>query len=327
MWYKEISFSDIEGVRVGNAQDDKAKTGCTVLVFPQTALVGSEISGGGPASRETPLTHPERSDTPVNAIVLSGGSAYGLAAGDGVMKCLEENGMGYRTPGALVPIVLQSDIYDLTYGSSTVRPDAEMGYEACRKALEKSEVISGNAGAGTGATVGKVCGMARAQKCGIGYAAVEAQGVKVGAVVVVNALGDIFQDVKKVAGLTTEDRKEFADWNEEFFKSVRPEYNFYRENTNTTIGAIITNGEFSKAQLTKLASMTRSAYSKCIIPCGTMADGDTIYAASAGEKRMKFDINATGILAIKAMELAIQNAVESSKISDEEYLSNINVIK
>ena len=146
---KRVPFSTLEGVMVGNAQDDDAKTGVTVLYFPHTASAGVDISGGGPASRETPVLDPTRNNTPLNALVLAGGSAYGLEASTGVMECLEQHGIGYDTGYALVPIVVQSDIYDLSYGSASVRPNKAMGYLACSRALEGNDPRSGNVGAGT----------------------------------------------------------------------------------------------------------------------------------------------------------------------------------
>ena len=164
---KEISIKEIEGVSIGHAQDEIAKTGVSVLYFKNGAQAGCDISGGGPASRETPLTHPLTEDNPLNAVVLSGGSAYGLAVGDGVMRCLEENGVGFNTGYALVPLVCQSCIYDLAYGRSDRRPDAAMGYEACKKAMEFCDDAMGNIGAGTGASVGKILGMKQAMKSGL----------------------------------------------------------------------------------------------------------------------------------------------------------------
>ncbi|MDE6895378.1 MAG: P1 family peptidase, partial [Lachnospiraceae bacterium] len=154
---REISITEIEGVRIGNAQNADAKTGVTVLLFAQGAKVGVDISGGGPASRETPLASPLTADNPVHAIVLSGGSAFGLAAGDGVMRYLEERGVGYETGYAKVPLVCQSCIYDLGCGRADIRPDADMGYAACADA-EKNRPLTGSVGGGTGATVGKLCG-------------------------------------------------------------------------------------------------------------------------------------------------------------------------
>lgn len=315
---KEISIKEIEGVSIGHAQDEIAKTGVSVLYFKNGAQAGCDISGGGPASRETPLTHPLTEDNPLNAVVLSGGSAYGLAAGDGGMRCLEENGVGFNTGYALVPLVCQSCIYDLAYGRSDRRPDAAMGYEACKKAMEFCDDAMGNIGAGTGAGVGKILGMKQAMKSGLGIYAIQTGGLKIAAVVVVNAFGDIFnpQNGQKVAGLLDSSRQAFIDFEQEFLNMVTTPQNLFH--TNTTIGCIITNGKFDKAKLNKIASMTRNAYARCIDPVGTMADGDSIYACSVGQ--VESDVNLAGTLSAKVMQRAILNAVESAKLSDEEYL-------
>lgn len=304
---REIAITDMPEVSIGNVQSDEAKTGVTVLLFDKKgAVVGVDISGGGPASRETPLTSPVTADNPINAIVLSGGSAYGLAAADGVMRCLEDHGIGFETGYAKVPLVCQSCIYDLGYGSATVRPDSAMGYAACEKALAGGNPSCGSVGAGTGATVGKICGMERAMKSGLGMYAVELGELRMAAVVAVNALGDIFDPStgKKIAGLLTADGTSFGDSCEELWKMGRRENLF---TGNTTIGAVFTNGKFNKAQMNKIASMTRNAYARCINPVGTMADGDSIYAASAGD--VEADLNVAGTLAAYVMERAIVAAI------------------
>ena len=253
---REISIKELTNLRIGHASDEKAKTGVTVLYFPNGARVGCDISGGGPASRETPLTSPVTADNPINAIVLSGGSAYGLAAADGVMRFLESQGIGYPTGPAVVPLVCQSCIYDLGYGSASVRPDAAMGEEACRHALACTDSRTGNIGAGIGATVGKLYGMAQATKAGLGIAAVEVGPLQMAAVVVVNALGDIYnpKNGRKIAGLKTADRVGYLDTVEEMYRFLKPHDPF---TGNTTIGAVITNAAFSKAEMNKIASMTR----------------------------------------------------------------------
>lgn len=331
-YVKELDVKDIQGLRIGNAQSDDAKTGVTVLYFPDGARTGCDISGGGPASRETPLTLSETSDNPINAIVLSGGSAFGLAAADGVMKCLEENGIGYNTGFCRIPLVCQSCIFDLGYGSFSVRPDADMGYEACRKALEGTDGRMGNIGGGIGASVGKLYGMKRASKAGLGIHSVEVGDLQMTAVVVVNAFGDIInpRDGKKIAGLMNESRTDFSDTVTELSNFMKPRDMF---TGNTTIGVIVTNAPFSKAEMNKVASMTRSAYGRCINPVGTMADGDMIYAASVApvargitsEKSniiKKMDINFTGALAAEVMAEAIHKAVAAAQIPDEEFLKN-----
>lgn len=316
----EVSVKTCTDFQIGHAQDDAAKTGVTVIWFPQGARVGVDISGGGPASRETPLASPLTADNPINAIVLSGGSAYGLSAADGVMRCLEENGIGYDTGAALVPLVLQSCVYDLSYGDAKVRPGTEMGYAACANALRGTDTRMGNVGGGTGATVGKICGMKQAMKAGLGIHSVSLGDLQVTAVVVVNALGDIFdwRHGKKIAGVLTEDRKAFDDCAARMYERMAPKDLFVG---NTTIGAVITNAAFSKGELTKIASMTRNGFARSIHPVGTMADGDSIYAASTGN--IAADINVVGTLASEVMSEAICKAIEAARISDDEYLQNL----
>lgn len=315
---KEISITDIAGVSIGHAQNEEAKTGVSVLYFPNGAQTGCDISGGGPASREIHLTDSMTADNPINAVVLSGGSAYGLAASDGVMQCLEENGVGYNTGYALVPLVCQSCIYDLGYGKSNARPDAKMGYEACKKALKGTDGSMGNIGAGTGASVGKLLGMKQAMKAGLGIHAVQLGELQIAAVVVVNAFGDIFnpENGQKIAGLVDAERKNFVDLEAAFMSFMSAPRDLFT--SNTTIGCIITNAKFDKAKLNKIADMTRNAYARCINPVGTLADGDSIYACSVGDAVS--DLNLVGTLSAKVMQKAIIKAIEAAKIEDEEYL-------
>lgn len=315
----EIKATDIEGLRIGQAKSEKGKTGVTVLLFDQPATGGVDISGGGPASRETPLLSPLTANNPIHAVVLSGGSAYGLDAAAGVMRYLEEHGIGYDTRFAKVPLVCQSCIYDLGYGDPSIRPDAQMGYDACVDAEAAKEPKSGNEGAGCGATVGKLFGMECAEKSGLGIAALKVGELKMAAVVVVNAFGDIFDSTtgKMIAGLKSPDRTKELDTCAEFLKIAKPT-DFYKE--NTTIGAIVTNGRFAQDEANKIASMARCAYARNINPVGTMADGDTIYAVSMGNVRA--DINVAGTLAAKVMSLAIERAVRDAAIPDAEYLAN-----
>lgn len=310
---------EIQGFRIGHAEKEEGKTGVTVLYFPEGARVGCDISGGGPASRETPLALPTTADNPVNAIVLSGGSAYGLAAADGVMRCLEEHGVGYDTGVCRVPLVCQSCIFDLAYGSSSVRPDADSGYSACEKALSASDLRCGNIGGGAGATVGKLYGMKRASKSGLGVHSVQVGRLQMSAVVIVNAFGDIFdpKEGKKIAGLLNEDRTGFSDTSAELFHFMEPRDLF---TGNTTVGAVVTNADFSKAEMNKLAAMAANAYARCIRPVGTMADGDTVYAAGVGS--VQADLNFAGALAAQVMEEAILTAVRSSAVAEEKFLKN-----
>lgn len=314
----KIPFCDIQGLLVGNAQDKQAQTGVTVFCFPHMADVAVNVLGGGPAARESELANPERNSPGLNALVFAGGSSYGLEASHGVMQWLEEHGIGYDTGPCLVPIVCQSDIYDLTYGRADIRPDKAMGYAACADAFSGGQPLSGNAGAGTGATVGKARIIKQAQKGGIGYAAARLGDLVVGAAVVTNSYGDIYFEGKKIAGMTNESRTGFEDAAEALYE-LQPSDLL---TGNTTIAAVFTNGRFSPTELKKIANMAAAGMARSIRPVFTMADGDTIYALSIRGDRVQADINVTGSLAADMIVLAIKDAVESARVSDEEFLSN-----
>ena len=189
---EEISINDIGSVAIGQTENAEAGTGCTVFISKDGMAAGLDVRGGGPASRESELLDPLAAASGIHAIVLSGGSAYGLGAADGVMKYLEEKNIGYDTGVARVPLVAQSDLFDLSVGDGSVRPDADMGYEAARIAMESPNYKDGNYGAGCGATVGKIAGMDTCMKTGIGSYAIKIGDLKIGAVVAVNALGDVY---------------------------------------------------------------------------------------------------------------------------------------
>ena len=319
----DIPFSDIKGLQVGNAQDDRAKTGVTVFYFPTPATAAVKILGGGPASRETPLLNSERNSLPLNALVFGGGSAYGLAAADGVMRRMEEIGAGYDTGFGIVPIVCQSDIFDLSYGDGSVRPDREMGYRAASEAVKRNDPRSGNVGAGTGATIGKPYGMAQALKSGIGYAACRVGDVEVGVAAVVNAMGDVYEGETKISGMLSKDRDVFLSA-EDAVMAVGQSEGFPGSGaTNTTLAAVFTNADFDVPSLRKVAAMAANGMSRAIRPVFTMWDGDTIYALSVGTGKVQADVNAVGTLAAKVMEKAIVDAVRSSRVPESDFLSNI----
>lgn len=312
---KHIPITKIQGIRFGNAQNKQAMTGVTVVLFDRPHTGGVDISGGGPASRETGLISPLSNTHSINALVLSGGSAFGLDAATGVMRYLEEHGMGYHVLNSVIPLVCQSCIFDLGIGNGSIRPDAAMGYAACVDA-EGNHPCSGIIGAGTGATVGKVCGVRQGEKSGIGYAALEINGLQVGAVAVVNAFGDIFDHHtgQKIAGMRTPDRTAYTSAAQTLYQQHIPQ----PTDTNTTLGAIFTNASFSQAEMNKIASMARAAFGRCIDPVGTMIDGDTIYAFSVGD--VSADISAVGALAAEALAFAIEDAVKSARMEEEEFL-------
>lgn len=324
MKIQEIPLFAIQGFKAGHAEDRDSGTGVSVFLFDTCSSVGVDIRGGGPASRETPLLDPQKGASGLHALVLSGGSAFGLDASGGVLAYLEEHGIGFDVGVTKVPLVCQSCIFDLTVGSAAHRPTKEMAYEACKNAVN-TDFTEGCVGAGMGASVGKACGMDYAMKTGIGAYAMEIDGIQAGAVVVLNALGDIFDSKtgQKIAGVLAEDKKSFSEERtaqSELLKSLAGEQNLFTQNqeeqgvksvTNTTLGILFTNAKFDKAGLSKLASVTHNAYARTISPVHTMADGDTIYAVSLGEK--KADINALGVLCTMAMEKAIVRAVKTAE--------------
>lgn len=309
---KEIGVLDIGGFRIGQEQDEKAGTGCTVLLFDDCAPAGVDIRGGGPASRETPLLSPVADAKGIHALLLSGGSAFGLDAAGGVMQYLEERNIGFDVGVTKVPLVCQSCLFDLAVGSKDIRPTATMAYRACENASNHAWE-EGCVGAGTGCTVGKYKGAGFAMKSGIGGYAVQVGAIKVGAVVAVNALGDVFDadTGEQIAGLRTEDGKGLRSTEQALYADIDGAYDLFTG--NTTIGTVLTNAAFDKVQLTKIASMAHNGYACAIRPVHTTADGDSIYAVSVGSEAG--DINAVGTLAAYVMAKAINRAVRTAHLA------------
>ena len=308
---KEIPVTSIENISIGQAENAVAGTGCTVFVSRDGMAAGLDVRGGGPASRESQLLNPLMSAQVLHAVVLAGGSAYGLGAADGVMRCLEERGIGFDVAVTKVPLVAQSDLFDLTVGDGSVRPDAAMGYEAAKRALEDPNYRDGCFGAGCGATVGKIGGMETCMKTGIGSYAVQLGDLKIGAVVALNALGDVFdwKTGRQVAGLLTEDRTGLRSTTEFMQRSIEVVEN--RFTGNTTLGIIITNAAFRKPALCKIAGMAHDGYARSIRPVHTSADGDSIYAVSVGDVAADQDL--VGTLAADVMSEAILRAVDHAE--------------
>ncbi len=307
---KEIDLLEVGGFRAGHAQDREAGTGCTVLLFDGCAPAGVDIRGGGPASRETPLLDPRMDAKGIHALLLSGGSAFGLDAAGGVMRYLEERDIGFDTGVTKVPLVCQSCIFDLAVGRPDVRPDAAMAYRACENA-SREPLANGCVGGGTGACVGKYRGREFAMKTGIGTWAVQVGEIRVGAVVVLNALGDIF-DIdtgKQIAGMRTEDGRGLRSSEQALWEDAGQCRSLFTG--NTTIGAVLTNGAFNKAELGKIAAMAHNGYARAIRPVHTTADGDSIYALSVGTQTA--DLNAVGSLAAYVMGKAISRAVQAAE--------------
>lgn len=307
---KEISVLDIQPLKIGQVENTEAATGMTVLISEEGMRAGLDVRGGGPASRDSQLLNPLMSAQVIHAVVLSGGSAFGLGAANGVMKYLEEKDIGFDTGVAKVPLVVQSDIFDLSVGSSAVRPDADMGYAAAKAAFETPNYKDGNYGAGCGASVGKIGGMDTAVKTGVGSYAVQIGELKVGAIVVLNALGDIFdwKTGEQIAGLLSEDKSELRSTMQALCRSIEVVDNKFTG--NTTISVIITNAHFEKPQLCKIAGMGHNGYARAINPVHTSADGDSIYAVSVGEVAADQDL--VGSLGAEVLSEAIIRAVSSA---------------
>lgn len=311
---KEIPITSFENIKIGNAEDIEHATGCTVILCEDGAPAGVDVRGGGPASRESELLNPSAQCQAVHAVLLSGGSAFGLDAAGGVMEYLADKGVGLPVGDVLVPLVVQSCIYDLGFVTDKVKPDKAMAKVACENA-QKNCPTEGNVGAGCGATVGKMGGMDFAMNSGLGMYAVQLGDLKVGAIVAVNACGDVCDDEtgEVIAGMLTPDKQHFAD-------SEMALYQMYMQMTeaakaqaanapvtNTTIGCVLTNAKFDKAQLNKIAALAQNGYARTIRPVHTMMDGDTIYALSTGD--LVSDINIVGTLAARVMAQAVKNAV------------------
>jgi len=303
---KEIAIHEIENVLIGNAQDIVGGTGCTVIICKDGAPTGIDVRGGGPASRETALLNPLAAAEEIHAVLLSGGSAFGLDGAGGVMQYLEERDIGFETGFAKVPLVCASCLFDLMVGLPKMRPGRKMVYEACQNA-ERNRPEEGNAGAGTGATVGKYYGIYSMMKSGLGIYAVQIGDLKMGAVVAVNALGDVYDmDTGEIlAGMLNGKQTGFANTEMAMFEDYHRKENLFTG--NTTIGAIITNGRFNKTELTKIAGMAQNGLARVIRPVHTMADGDSVYAMSVGN--IDADINVAGTLAAHVMAKAINRAV------------------
>lgn len=305
----EIGIMEVGGFRVGHAQDFEAATGCTVILCDKMSPAGLDVRGGGPASRESQILNPVAAAEGINGVLLSGGSAFGLDAAGGVQRYLEERNIGFDVGVTKVPLVCQSCLFDLTVGSKDVRPTAQMAYEACKNASYEAPA-QGNVGAGTGCSIGKYRGMDRAMKSGFGTCAFQAGELKVGALVALNALGDVYgPDGKPVAGLLNQKKTGLSSTLDEIFSDVTLADNLF--SGNTTLGVVVTNATFQKTQLCKIAGMTHNGYARAIRPVHTTADGDSIYALSLGD--VPGDVNVVGALAAKAMETAILRAVQSAK--------------
>lgn len=303
--WKEISLHDIKHIHIGHAQDEVHATGCSVILCDQKAICGVDVRGGGPASRETELLNPLASNDGIHGLLLSGGSAYGLDAAGGVMKYLEEHKVGLKVGKSLVPIVVGSCIFDLGCVDGHVRPNQEMGYVACVDSEQNIE-RNGNVGAGMGATVGKIRGDGYAMKSGLGCYALQVGHLQVGAIVVVNAIGDVFEldSTRQLAGLLNMKKDGMINSEIEAVKLLQLMNHF---SFNTTIGAIVTNAKLDKSAMNKVAAMASNGLARTIRPVNTSMDGDSIYALSVGKVKSSADV--VGTLAAHVLGKAINRAV------------------
>jgi L-aminopeptidase/D-esterase-like protein len=304
------SLTDVEPILVGHYTLPERPTGCTVITAPQPFVASIDVRGGAPGTREAELLKPEKIVDQIDAIVLSGGSAFGLDTGSGVARFLEEQGRGFDAQGIKVPIVCGAILFDLTLGDPRIRPDAMAGYEAI-KAASSSPVSEGNTGAGAGATVGKILGADRAMKGWLGsWALSRPDGLKVGALVAVNSVGDVIDPStgRVVAGARGDGGKGFADAMEALRRGYRPGSPFHG---NTVIAVVATNANLSKIQCARVAAMAHDGLARSICPSHMPWDGDTVFAISTGtwtaEKEM--DAGLIGALAADALATAIVRGV------------------
>ncbi|MGL5756741.1 MAG: P1 family peptidase [Paraclostridium sp.] len=299
---------DVKGIKVGQIENEDGLTGCTVVICEDGAVCGVDVRGSAPGTRETDLLDPINMVQKVHAVVLSGGSAFGLESTCGVSRYLEEKNIGFDVGVAKVPIVAGAVLFDLGVGDSKCRPDIEMGYKACQMA-NSIELKQGNFGAGCGATVGKIKGSNYCTKGGVGSYSIKLDnGLVVAALVAVNAFGDVYEDGKVIAGVLNDDKDGFLNTYELMKQGVnKGGFNI----DNTTIGVVATNANLTKAQCKKISQMSHNGYAKAIFPIHTPHDGDTIFTIATGE--IEADITLVGSLATEVVEKSIINGIKNAK--------------
>jgi L-aminopeptidase/D-esterase-like protein len=305
------TLTAVPGIKVGQYTLAQRPTGCTVILAEAGAVAGVDVRGAAPATRETDLLRPGNIVQMAHAIVLSGGSAFGLDAAGGVMRYLEEKRIGFEFGRSHVPIVPAAALFDLGLGDGTIRPSADCGYQAAR-AASAAPIQEGSVGAGAGATVGKAGGAAGAMKGGIGSAAVTLpNGVIVAALVATNGFGDVIDPSTGaiVAGARAADGKTFIDAR----KSLRSGgIRFAAAGQNTTLGVVATNAVLTKSDATRVAEMAHDGFARAIVPVHTPVDGDTIFALATGARPGTADVGQIGALAADVMAEAIVRAVRQA---------------
>jgi len=306
------SLTDVAGIEVGHWTDSRRPTGCTVVLTRAGAVGGVDVRGAAPGTRETELLSPLNAVEQVHAVMLGGGSAFGLDAAGGVMRWLDERGIGVQVGPARVPIVPAAILFDLWVGDSSIRPDAAAGYAACDAASE-APVVEGNVGAGTGASVGKLFGIGRAMRGGIGSASIKVDGVTVAALVAVNAIGDVIdpRSGAPIAGARSADGRQLlgtmaALQRGEPTSGPKP-------GMATTLGIVATDAVLTKAQANKLAQMAHDGFARSINPVHTMGDGDTIFALATGALGRSANLTLLGALGAEVTAAAVQRAVRAAR--------------
>lgn len=312
---------DVKGIKVGQVEDKEGLTGCTVIICEDGGVCGVDVRGSAPGTRETDLLDPINMVQKVHAIVLSGGSAFGLESTCGVSRYLEEKGIGFDVGVAKVPIVTGAVLFDLGVGDPKCRPNIEMGYKACQIA-NNIELKQGNYGAGCGATVGKIRGSEFCTKGGIGSYSIKLDnGLVVSAIIAVNAFGDVYENGQVIAGVLNDDKNDFLNTYDLMKKGVnKGGFNI----DNTTIGAVVTNAKLSKAECKKISQMAHNGFAKSIFPIHTPHDGDTIFTLATGE--VETDITLLGSIASEVVEKSVISAMKNaSKTNDILSYNEINL--
>jgi L-aminopeptidase/D-esterase-like protein len=306
------SITDVAGIEVGHFTETRRPTGCSVVIARAGAVCGADVRGGAPGTRETDLLDPSNLVDKVHAVLLAGGSAWGLDAASGVMRWLEDQGIGLQVGPGRIPIVPAAVLFDLYLGDTRIRPDANAGYAAC-EAASANAPEQGCVGAGTGAVVGKIFGAERAMKGGIGTASVTANGVTVGALVACNALGDVVdpETQQVVAGARADDGRSFLDSRRALLAGREPRRLVAA--ANTTIGVIATDAVMGKAQAARLATVGHDGFARAINPTHTMLDGDALFALATGASGRTLDMMTLGTMAAEAVARAIANGVRAAR--------------
>ncbi len=307
------AITDVAGIEAGHFSDPRRPTGCSVVLARAGAVAGVDVRGAAPGTRETDLLQPANLVQHVHAVLLAGGSAWGLDAAGGVMRWLEEQGIGLPTPYGRVPIVPAAVVYDLGVGDARIRPDAQAGYQACAAASRQPPPAQGNVGAGSGALVGKLMGMAQAMKGGVGTASVSAAGWTVGALIVCNAVGDVLDPAsgRLLAGARTPDGRALLDTRQALLGGQLP--HMLLAGTNTTIGVVATDAVLTKPQAQRLAQVAHDGLARAINPVHTLLDGDTLFALGTGTRPGPADMLLLATLAAEATARAVVNAVHAAR--------------